>query len=139
MSVTVQSLSDDLLAARRHIEMRLADPDRGLLASESLVLAALDGGAKLAPSRLAAAVGISRGRTTKIIDHLVDADLVVREPDPHDHRGLRIALTANGRLAAEAAAARVRRLESELRGALGEAGVAMLGQQLRAVSSSQSR
>jgi DNA-binding MarR family transcriptional regulator len=139
MRTTAHNLLEELLAARQSIESRLADRARELLASESLIMAALaeaQGG--LSPTRLATTVGLSRGRMTHILDRLVAEDLVVRRPDPHDRRSVKVQLTANGRLAAEAAATRVHQLEAELEEALGSAGVDMLSQQLTALRRSAS-
>ena len=50
-----------------------------------------------APSRLAEAMGFTRGAVTKLADRLIARDLVAREADPQDGRAQRLALTAKGR------------------------------------------
>lgn len=134
-TVSVNTLLDGLASARTTLERALADPDGKLLATETLLLTALDGGRELSPTRLAALVGVSRGRLSHIIDHLADLDLVVRRPDPVDHRAIRVGLTADGRLAAAQAARRLREAETRLEQLLGSAGVAMLHQQLESLRS----
>jgi DNA-binding MarR family transcriptional regulator len=52
---------------------------------------------RLSPGRLAGAMVLSSGATTNRIDKLEEAGLVKRLPDPHDRRGILVALTARGR------------------------------------------
>lgn len=56
----------------------------------------LDSGAA-APSRLAEAMGSSRGTVTKLADRLIEKDLVARVPDPADGRAQVLSLTPTGR------------------------------------------
>jgi DNA-binding MarR family transcriptional regulator len=51
----------------------------------------------LAPSRLAAQLGLTRGAITKLADRLVAKGLATRTPDPGDARAQTLALTARGR------------------------------------------
>ncbi|MEP0846118.1 MAG: MarR family transcriptional regulator [Phycisphaerae bacterium] len=63
---------------------------------------------KLSPSRLMQLVALTSGAMTNRIDRLEAAGLVAREDNPDDRRGVRIALTAEGRrLVDEAIAARL--------------------------------
>lgn len=63
---------------------------------------------KLSPSRLMQFVALTSGAMTNRIDRLEAAGLVLREDDPHDRRGVRIALTDEGkRLVDEAISARL--------------------------------
>ncbi|MGV9313305.1 MarR family winged helix-turn-helix transcriptional regulator [Streptomyces sp. NPDC003691] len=83
-------------AVRRH----------GVGRGEFDVLATLRRGGEpytLSPSALAAALTTSRAGTTKRLDKLERAGLVVRGADPEDRRGFRITLTAEGCRVADAA------------------------------------
>ncbi len=51
----------------------------------------------LPPSELAASMGMTRGAISKLSDRLIARQLLHREPDPVDGRGLRLSLTAKGR------------------------------------------
>lgn len=73
---------------------RLAD--QGVTAAEWVVLRALYGQPPLAPSRLAAALGLTRGAVSKLVDRLVDKRLVARTDDPQDRRAQTLALTDGG-------------------------------------------
>ena len=53
---------------------------------------------------LAARTVLSRTRVSRLVDDLVRAGLVTREPDPHDGRASLATLTAEGRRARRAAA-----------------------------------
>ena len=61
-------------------------------------------GRRLAPSVLAEAIVCTSGAMTKVVDRLERAELVVREPDPNDRRGVLIRLQAKGGRVANAAA-----------------------------------
>lgn len=52
---------------------------------------------------LAAALGLTVGGTSKVIDRMVSTGLLLREADPKDRRASRIAITADGRRKLEAA------------------------------------
>lgn len=52
---------------------------------------------RLSPGRLAGAMVLSSGATTNRIDRLETAGLVERRADPHDRRGILVALTNKGR------------------------------------------
>lgn len=63
---------------------------------------------KLSPTRLTELVTLTSGAMTNRIDRLEELGLVSREADPQDRRGLRIALTREGRkLVDQAIAARL--------------------------------
>jgi DNA-binding MarR family transcriptional regulator len=128
-SVTV--LFDRLQRALDSIDHWLASPDEDLGASETLLLAELDNHPPVRPGILALRLNLSPGRITQIVQHLEELDLLHRSPDPDDRRSYRVALSAQGRLAAERATRRVTDLESTLSFGLGRAGEAMLRQQLR--------
>lgn len=51
----------------------------------------------MAPSDIAAAMGMTRGAISKLADRLVERRLVAREPDRVDRRSHRLSLTAEGR------------------------------------------
>ena len=73
---------------------KLAAEDIGV-AEWVLMRLIYDGAA--APSRVAEAMGFTRGAVTKLADRLIARDLVVREADPQDGRAQTLALTAKGR------------------------------------------
>lgn len=57
---------------------------------------AADQGRRLTMSELAAAVVISKGGLTKLVDRMEAASLLARHPRPGDRRVIEIALTADG-------------------------------------------
>ena len=73
---------------------KLAAEDVGV--AEWVLMRLLYDGAA-APSRIAEAMGFTRGAVTKLADRLIARDLVVREADPQDGRAQTLALTAKGR------------------------------------------
>ncbi len=62
-------------------------------------------GQPMSPTRLAEIVVLTTGGMTKVIDRLVRLGHVRRTRDPHDGRGVRVALTAKGRRTCDAASA----------------------------------
>ena len=64
--------------------------------AEWVLMRALYGGGATAPSRIAEAMGFTRGAVTKLADRLIAKDLVVRDADPQDGRAQTLALTARG-------------------------------------------
>lgn len=90
-----------LLKVSRQIENELRDRMRRQFESTLPrfdVLAALyrsDAGLKM--SELSAALRVSNGNVTGIIERLVSEGLVVREPIPGDRRAMRVRLTDTGR------------------------------------------
>ena len=52
---------------------------------------------ELNPTRLMSATMLSSGGTTKRLDHLAEAGLIERRPDPTDRRGVLVRLTRKGK------------------------------------------
>jgi MarR family transcriptional regulator, lower aerobic nicotinate degradation pathway regulator len=65
--------------------------------AEWVLLRVLYGDEPSAPSRVAEAMGFTRGAVTKLADRLIAKNLVVREADLRDGRAQTLALTAKGR------------------------------------------
>ena len=74
---------------------KLAGAGVGL--TEWVLMRRLYGEAPQAPSRLAEAMGFTRGAVTNLADRLIERGLVARTADPLDGRAQRLALTARGR------------------------------------------
>ena len=70
---------------------------RDVTVAEWVTLRALYGQPPMPPSRLAEAMGMSRGAITKLASRLIAKALLVREDDPDDGRAQTLALTAAGR------------------------------------------
>jgi len=68
----------------------------GVTVAEWVAMRALYGGEPAAPSRLADAMGVTRGAVTKLADRLIAKGLAVRRADPADGRAQTLALTAKG-------------------------------------------
>lgn len=107
----------------------------GLSASETLLLAELHRSGSLSPTTLAQRVGLSRGRLSHLLHRLLDASLIERRENPNDKRGAQIHISQKGEAAAKRASDRVDELWSKSLATLGEAGEAMLRQQLDDLSS----
>ena len=58
---------------------------------------------ELSPGQLVAQTLVTSGTMTNRVDRLVDRGFVVRHPDPHDRRGVIVALTPAGREVVDAA------------------------------------
>lgn len=101
-----------------HVDKRLGDvfARHGLTRGEASVLGALvaAGEPELTPGRLASLEMCSSGAMTNRLDRLEAGGLIERMPDPSDRRGTRIAITADGRARAKAAAAERDRRDAEL-------------------------
>jgi len=69
----------------------------GVTVAEWVALRALYGLAPAAPSRLADAMGVTRGAVTKLAERLIAKGLAARCADPADGRAQTLALTAKGR------------------------------------------
>lgn len=82
-----------------------------------LMRAALDEGA-VAPSRLAEAMGTSRGTVTKLADRLIGKELLARTPDSRDGRAQVLDLTPTGRALVPKLAAAADRNDAECFGHL---------------------
>jgi DNA-binding MarR family transcriptional regulator len=69
----------------------------GATVAEWVLMRLLYGEAPRSPSRLAEAMGFTRGAVTKLADRLIARDLVARAADARDGRAQSLALTAKGR------------------------------------------
>jgi DNA-binding MarR family transcriptional regulator len=95
-------LTDHLGYRLRQVSNHVSQSFARKLAAESVsvaewVLMRLLYGGAAAPSRVAEAMGFTRGAVTKLADRLIARDLVFREADPKDGRAQTLALTAKGR------------------------------------------
>jgi DNA-binding MarR family transcriptional regulator len=70
---------------------------KGVTVAEWVTMRALYGEAPTPPSRLAEAIGMTRGAITKLADRLIDKSLVVRKANRDDGRAQTLALTERGR------------------------------------------
>ena len=105
------------LARHLDIARRGAFADHGLEAWEFDVLSALRRQGppfQLTPGALLRATLVTSGTMTNRIDRLAAADLVRREPDPRDKRGVLVTLTEQGVARADAALADLLRRERAL-------------------------
>ncbi|WP_078887573.1 MarR family winged helix-turn-helix transcriptional regulator [Streptomyces sp. NRRL S-118] len=86
----------------------------------------------LSPRELSATLMLTTGGMTGRLDKLERAGLLVRSPDPHDRRGLRVTLTERGReLVDEAVAAGLAVQRAALEAALDETEAQQLSALLR--------
>lgn len=69
---------------------------QGVTVAEWVMLRSLYGRMPEAPSRLADAMGMTRGAITKLADRLISKGLVVRRPSADDARAQTLALTKAG-------------------------------------------
>jgi DNA-binding MarR family transcriptional regulator len=129
-ATSLAELAAHISEANTLLERALADPNNGLLAPETLILAALIDWPTRTPSDLAQLSGLTRGRITHLTDRLARRDLILRQRDDEDRRQTRISLTAAGRELAQQAVERVSRANRLLITTLGIAGVDMLAEQL---------
>lgn len=74
---------------------------------------------------------VSNGNATAVVDRLEAEGLVARQPDPADRRTVRVALTAEGRVAFERLAAEHEAAVDRLFGALDEAGIEAMTVELK--------
>ena len=70
---------------------------KGVSVAEWVLMRELYGAEALAPSRVADAIGMTRGAITKLADKLIAKGLVARTADESDGRAQTLALTAKGR------------------------------------------
>lgn len=75
---------------------------------------------ELTAGELTAQTHVTSGTMTSRLDRLSERGLVTREPDPHDGRSVRVALTASGRQAVDAAFAALVAAEREMLAPLGD-------------------
>ena len=91
------ALHDFFQAARRARGRAARDPSPGVLSlAQYLLLEPLAGGPRT-NRELAELAGISPPTATRMIDGLLERDLVTRVEDPTDRRAVVISLTAKGR------------------------------------------
>ena len=91
---------------------------RGVTVAEWVVMRDLFDAEAMAPSRLAARIGMTRGAITKLADRLVAKELMTRTADPTDGRAQTLALTPAGRALVPELAALADANDSEFFGAL---------------------
>ncbi|MEG3633498.1 MarR family winged helix-turn-helix transcriptional regulator [Micromonospora palythoicola] len=112
----------DLLPLLTRAERLLSRRVGGVLAAESLtieawrVLCLLADGLGHPMSEVAAEASLPPGTLTKLVDQLVDRNLVFRRVDPIDRRRIRAYLTVRGRREHERLSARIRDELAELPG-----------------------
>lgn len=104
--------------------------------STLVTLRRLDRSDGVQPSELTTETLVTSGATTGRLDRLEAAGLVRRIPDPHDRRGVRVHLTAQGRKRAEAAIEDAMASERRLLGVLSQAEQERLARLLRKLTSS---
>lgn len=107
----------------RHLDRarRAAFARHGLEAWEFDVLAALRRAGRpyqLSPGQLVAQTMVTSGTMTNRIDRLTKRELVRRQPDPADGRGVMVCLEERGRVLADAALADLLDVESRVLSAL---------------------
>ncbi|MFZ7089160.1 MarR family winged helix-turn-helix transcriptional regulator [Curtobacterium sp. RRHDQ10] len=89
---------------------------------------------ELSPKALLQQTLVSSGTMTNRVDRLAARGLVARRTDPHDGRGILVALTASGRGAADAAIAGLVRAEADILAVLSDADRDHLAGLLRTLS-----
>ena len=87
---------------------------QGLTMWEYVVLSQLRTGPMPSQVELAQAIGYDKTRLIALLDGLVEAGHVRREPDPRDRRARVVELTARGRRTVEAARKAIHAMEDEL-------------------------
>jgi DNA-binding MarR family transcriptional regulator len=99
----VPELTDHLGYWLRQVSNHVSQSFARKLAGEDVTVAewvlmrVLHDEAAMAPSRVAEAMGFTRGAVTKLADRLIAKELVLREADARDGRAQTLALTAKGR------------------------------------------
>ena len=136
LDVATLALSGRLIRLARHLEIGRRDAlaARELDVWEYDVLIALraaDSTAGLSPSALMAATQVASGTMTNRIDRLARRGFVSREPDPSDHRGVLVRLSASGRRRVDHAASDVAAAEAEIWGVIAERRRAQVSTALR--------
>jgi len=99
------------------------------------VVFALEGGASLTMSELAAAACVPRSTMTGVIDRMEERGLVRTAPNPRDGRGIVVALAARGKSVVPKLHGIERELESRIRRALPNGEVAQLAKLLDKLAS----
>jgi len=136
LDVATLALSGRLIRLARHLEIGRRDAlaARELDVWEYDVLIALraaDSAAGLSPSALMAATQVASGTMTNRIDRLARRGFVSREPDPSDHRGVLVRLSASGRRRVDHAASDIAAAEAEIWGVIAERRRAQVSMALR--------
>lgn len=90
------------------------------------------GDAGIRQSGLVHRLGLTKQAVQQMVDELAAEDIVIRRPDPADHRGRIVTLTAKGIAAAHAANEVKREIEATQRERLGAARFEALMEALRA-------
>ncbi len=88
-----------LRAVSNHVSRAFAEKlgAKGVTVAEWVMLRALYGKEPTPPSRLAQAMGMTRGAITRLADRLIAKELILREASPDDGRAQTLALTPQGR------------------------------------------
>lgn len=79
-----------------HHSFELALADYGVTVAQWNVLVAIFKGDATTPFDLARFIDIDTGAVTRLVDRLVEKQLLVRIPDTEDRRSIRLELTAKG-------------------------------------------
>lgn len=124
----------------RHLDLarRSAFAASGLESWEFDVLSALRRSGppyQLSPGRLLRETLVTSGTMTNRIDRLAARELVERQPDPQDRRGVQVRLTERGRSAVDAALDALLVREQELLAGLSERDASRLAGLLRVLVS----
>ena len=90
----------------------------GVTVAEWVMMRSLYGLEPMPPSRLAEAMGMTRGAITKLADRLIGKSLVIRTADPDDGRAQTLALTPAGERLVPRLAALADRNDAEFFGSL---------------------
>lgn len=90
----------------------------GVTVAEWVMMRSLYGLEPMPPSRLAEAMGMTRGAITKLADRLIGKSLVIRTADPDDGRAQTLALTPAGERLVPKLAALADRNDAEFFGSL---------------------
>jgi len=105
------------MLATRRLDLALSEwhgelaAEMGMSTGETQVLARLAADAHQGPSELARGLHVTTGAMTALLDRLVEAGHLVREPHPSDRRRVSLRLTAG---AHEAARAHLRPMAAEI-------------------------
>lgn len=100
------------------------------------VMSVANGGACSNQATIAEDLGIDRTVMTYLVDDLEQAGLAERRPDPADRRARQVILTATGRKAFDAAAARIAEVERAVLGSLSDADADLFRQLLARITAS---
>ena len=93
--------------------------DTGLRPGRYALLQLIDDNPGVSQTVLSRAVGRDKSTLTPVLGDLERRSLIIREPDPLDRRGLRMSLTAAGKIKLAALAERAARDEARLNAIVG--------------------